>query len=396
MIIGLVGKPSSGKSTTFKALTLAEVPIAPYPFTTIGKNEGVAYVKVDCADTFFNTQCNPREGYCLNHKRFIPVRLIDVAGLVPEAHKGKGLGLQFLDDLRQADVLIHVVDASGGLNERGEPVDPGSHDVCKDVEFLEIELDMWYLSILKKGWEKFARGVQLQNKNVAISIATQLSGLNVSEDMANDAIRKVGLSSGKPATWTEDQLLRLAVELRRQTKPILIAANKMDLPSSHDNYLKLKEKFPHLTIVPCAADLELALREAAKKELIDYIPGENDFTIRGKVSEKQEKASQYIKDNIFSKYESTGVQNILDTAIFEVLKYITIFPGGMNNLADKHGNVLPDAFLLPEGSTALEFAFKIHTDLGKGFIKAFDVKKKLVIGKDHVLNHLDVIEIVSR
>ena len=137
MIVGLVGKPSAGKSTFFKAATLAEVEIANYPFTTIEKNEGVGFVKVDCADKEFNVQCNPRFGYCLDHKRFVPIQIIDVAGLVPGAHEGKGRGNQFLDDLRQADVLIHVVDISGSIDENGRPVDRGSYDPANDVIFLD-------------------------------------------------------------------------------------------------------------------------------------------------------------------------------------------------------------------------------------------------------------------
>jgi ribosome-binding ATPase YchF (GTP1/OBG family) len=100
MLIGLVGKPSVGKSTFFKAATLAEVPIASYPFTTIKANHGIGYVKVECIDREFNTQCNPSHGFCINHWRFVPVELMDVAGLVPGASEGKGLGNQFLDDFR--------------------------------------------------------------------------------------------------------------------------------------------------------------------------------------------------------------------------------------------------------------------------------------------------------
>ena len=110
MLIGLVGKPSVGKSTFFKAATLAEVEIASYPFTTIKPNHGVGYVKIDCIDKEFNVQCNPNHGFCIDHKRFVPVELMDVAGLVPGASEGKGLGNQFLDDLRQADVFLHIVE----------------------------------------------------------------------------------------------------------------------------------------------------------------------------------------------------------------------------------------------------------------------------------------------
>ena len=152
MLIGFVGKPSSGKSTIFAAATLIDVARASYPFTTIEPNRGMGFVRVECVDKEFNVQCNPRSGFCVNHTRFVPVELLDVAGLVPGAHEGKGLGNKFLDDLRQADVLIHVVDASGSTNEKGEAVESGSHDPSKDVKFLEEELELWMLGILENNW----------------------------------------------------------------------------------------------------------------------------------------------------------------------------------------------------------------------------------------------------
>ena len=205
MKIGLVGKPSSGKSTFFKASTLAEVDIAPYPFTTIARNEGIGFVKVECADKFFKVQCNPRFGFCINHIRFVPVDMLDVAGLVPGAHEGKGMGNQFLDDLRQADVLIHVIDISGSTNEKGEPVAPGSYDPENDIKFLEEELDYWYAGILKKGWDKFAREVQQTHKEVHKALGNQLTGLGVNENMVEDIIKKNGLDS-KPVLYLSDSL----------------------------------------------------------------------------------------------------------------------------------------------------------------------------------------------
>ena len=169
MLVGIVGKPNVGKSTFYKAATLAEAEIANYPFATIKPNEGVGYVRLPCADKDFNTQCNPRTGFCVNHFRFVPIQLLDVAGLVAGAHEGKGMGNQFLDDLRQADVLIHVIDVAGSTNDKGEPIVVGGHDPAVDVRFLEVELDMWYLGILKKGWEKFARTVT--QEKAAIHIA---------------------------------------------------------------------------------------------------------------------------------------------------------------------------------------------------------------------------------
>lgn len=396
MLIGLVGKPSAGKSTFFKAATLAEAEIANYPFTTIKPNSGVGYVKIECVDKDFGKQCNPRTGYCLNHIRFVPVQLLDVAGLVPEAHLGKGRGNQFLDDLRQADVLIHVIDVSGSLNAHGEPVDVGSHDPAKDVEFLEIELDMWYLGILTKGWEKFARTVQQEGVQVQKPLAKQLSGLGCDEEMVLAAITKLQLPPSV-MQWSEAHLKSLATELRKRTKPMIIAANKIDVRGGKENYERLVRQFPHYKIIPCSAESELALREAAKAGLINYIAGENHFDILHpeKLNENQLKALEFIKKNILEPHGSTGVQDVLDYAVFSVLRYIAIFPGGLNKLEDQYGNCLPDCFLLKDGSTALDFAYKLHTDFGKNFIRAIDVKTKRTVGKEHVLKHRDVVEIVA-
>ncbi len=392
MIIGLVGKPSSGKSTFFKACTLAEVDIANYPFTTIEPNEGISFVRVDCVDTEFNTQCNPRFGYCKNHKRFVPVQLIDVAGLVPGAYEGKGRGNQFLNDLSQADVLIHVVDMSGSINENGEPVEPLSYDPLKDIEFLEFEIDMWYLGILKKGWEKFAKQIQQEKREIHKALAKQLSGLKVNEDMVEEVIKQLNLNPETPTQWTEENLKQIATELRKRTKPMIIAANKIDVPGSEENLKRAQEKFKDTLIIPCSAESELALKEATKHNLIEYIPGEDTFEVKGNLSEKQQEALNFIKNNILKNFKSTGVQDILDKAVFDLLGYIAIFPGG-SSLKDSEGRTLPDCFLLPPESTALDFAYSLHTDIGDKFIKAVDIKTKKIVGKEHKLKNRDVIEI---
>ncbi|MBI2129281.1 redox-regulated ATPase YchF [Candidatus Woesearchaeota archaeon] len=397
MLVGVVGKANVGKSTFFKAATLAEVEIANYPFATIRPNSGVGYVKIDCADKFFNTQCNPREGFCIEHKRFVPVQLIDVAGLVPGAHEGKGMGNQFLDDLRQADVLIHVVDIAGTTNEKGEPIETLSYDPAKDIRFLEEELDFWILRLIKKGWDKFARTTQQTHGELNKAITSHLSGLNVKEELVKEIIGGFGLADKSLVEWGEEDLVRIASEIRRKTKPMIIACNKIDIPGADENFRRMQQEFPDRMLVRCSADSELALREAAKHGLISYIPGEKKFGMKesANLSEKQKAALNFIKTNVLDKYGSTGVQDVLDKAVFDVLKYIPIFPGGVNKLADQKGNIMPDCFLLPGNSTALDFAYRLHTDFGNKFIRAIDVKTKLTVGKDHRLKPGDVIEIVA-
>lgn len=394
MLIGLVGKPSVGKSTFFKAATLAEVEIASYPFTTIKPNHGMGYVKIDCIDKEFKTQCNPKHGFCINHKRFVPVELMDVAGLVPGASEGKGLGNQFLDDLRQADVFIQIVDLSGTTDENGKETE--NYDVTKDVVFLEDELNKWFFNIMNKMWKSFARKAEMEGLKFSEAVAKQFSGLKVTEEQVKSVLLKLNFKE-KPSLWDSNQLMHFVSRLREESKPMIIAANKIDTAKGDENYKKLKHKFPHLQIIACSADSELALREAAKHEMIDYIPGEKNFTIKKKLNSKQEEALEKIKKNILEKYEfGTGVQEILNKAIFELLGYVAIFPAGATKLGDSKGNILPDCFLLPPNSTALDFAFFLHTDFGKNFIKAIDAKTKRALGKDYTLKNRDALEIVTR
>lgn len=396
MLVGIVGKPSCGKSTFFKAVTLADVAIASYPFTTIKPNRGAGHVKIECADRFFKVQCSPREGYCIDGERFVPVELLDVAGLVPGAHEGKGLGNQFLDDLRQAHVLIHIIDASGSTNENGEAVEPGSHDPSKDVLFLENELDMWYINILKKAWEKFARQTYAEKQKVSAAIAKQFSGLNANEPMVAEIIEKMKLDEN-PTKWTEDQLSSFATALRKKTKPMIIAANKADTKFGKENYAKLKEKFPGYIIIPTSAEAELALKEAGKKNLIKYSAGAGDFTILepDKLSPAQKNALEFIKQTVVKEFGSTGVQKALNAAVLDILKLMPVFPGGVNKLTDQYGRTLPDCYLMSQNATALEFANRIHSDLAAGFIRAIDVKTHMTVGKEHKLKYGDVVEIIS-
>ncbi|MBI5226942.1 redox-regulated ATPase YchF [Candidatus Micrarchaeota archaeon] len=393
MLIGVVGKPSTGKSTFFMAATSVPVERSSRPFTTIKPNRAVAYVEVECVDKDFGKQCNPRTGFCVKGRRFVPVELLDVAGLVPGAHEGKGLGNKFLDDLRQADILVHIVDASGSTNEVGERVPTGSYDPCNDVRFLEQELDFWIKGILDANWAKLVREGRLNKENEDV-ITPQFSGLGMGRDIIAKVLKELRLEEKPLGDWTEEEKLALGKTLRKIGKPMIIAANKCDLSTGWDNYQKLKKTFPEYVVIPCSAEAEITLKGAAKANLIEYVPGDKEFKVTGHLNDGQSSALGIMKA-VCDKYNGTGIQKCLNAAVFDFLHYIAIFPGG-GNLQDSDGNILPDCFLLPRTTTALDFAFKLHSDIGKGFIKAIDYKTKQAVGKEHPLHHRDVIEIVFK
>jgi len=377
MIIGLVGKPSSGKSSYFKASTMIDVKISPLPFTTIASNIGIGYIALDCVEKEFNVKCNPKHGYCKNGKRFVPVKLADVGGLIPGSHLGKGIGNKFLDEIRQASALIQIIDASGLTDSEGQPTI--NYDPKIEIEFLENEIDLWFTDVIKRALQKVTK---VSSKADLIQILSeQLSGLGISKEHIEQALEK--------ASYTDTE--KFAKLIRKISKPIILAANKIDLRQSQENFEKLKQKYQN--IIPTSAEAEIALKKAAEKGLIDYSVG-NGFEIKGNLDENQKKALEFIKKEVIEKYGSTGVQNCLNKAVFEMLNYIAVYPvADANKLTDKEGNVLPDVYLIPKGTTAKELAFNIHTSIGEKFIAGIDARTKRKLSADYQLKNNDVIEI---
>ncbi len=395
-LLGVVGKPNTGKSTFFSAATLAAAEIANYPFTTIKPNRGVGYVRTPCVHEEFKVKDNPKNSLCLDGVRLVPVELIDIAGIVPGAWEGRGLGNQFLDEIRRADALIHVVDASGGTDCEGKTCKLGEHDPLEDVKFLEREITMWMVAILKKDWSKIARTAEADKKGIAAPLEERLTGLGIKRLYVAEAIRRANLNVDKPATWSDEDFYRFVDNLRHISKPMLIVANKIDLPTAEANVERMK-KLDYM-VIPCSAEAELALRRAAEKQLIDYKPGDRDFKITQpeKLSQGQTKALEAIREKVLQKNGSTGVQEAMNMAYFKLLNMITVYPvEDLEHLSDHNGRVLPDAYLIPKGTTAHQFAYLIHTELGESFIYAIDARDKRRIGEDAILKDRDVISIVS-
>jgi len=388
--IGLLGKANVGKSTFFSAATETPVASGNFPFTTIEPNVGIAYVKAECACKHFKIQ--HENELCVNGTRFIPIKLIDVAGLVPGAHEGKGLGNQFLDDARQAEVLIHVVDIAGTTDIQGQPVPVGTHDPLEDIEFVQDEFDQWFTDILKREWDKITREIDQKRAKLTDGITKRFTGLGIKDYQVHEILQKLGFVSRNPKEWNDLDIQTFVKELRRKTKPMIIAANKADLCQDF-NILK---KIPD-TVIPCSAETELLLRKASKSGIINYSSGDDNFTlIEGKeILPPQQNALNLVR-SVFSKIPSTGIQKILNTAIFDSLKLIVVYPvEDETKLTNKDGVILPDTKLLPQDSTAKDLAGLIHADIAKGFLHAIDCKTKQRISGDQKLKHGDVIKIVS-
>lgn len=392
----MVGKPNTGKSTFFRAATLAKAETGDYPFTTVEPNRGVAFVRVPEPAVEFGVKPQPRNSLSISGYRYVPVEMIDVPGLVRGAHAGRGLGNRFMDELRRAPALVHVVDASGATDAEGNAVEPGTHDPCEDVEFLEREVMLWYRGILERNWEKIKRRLSLGRESLPAVLSEVLAGLGIDERQVKAALREAKLPEA-PAGWGEEELAELSSALWRASRRLLIAANKVDVAAATENVERLKERFPHRRVVPVSAMAELVLRELAERGAVRYVPGEGGFEIAGKLSERERKALKIIKERVLEPYGSTGVQEVINTAVLELLGRIVVFPvADEHRLCDSEGRVLPDALLLEKGATARELAYAIHTDLGERFVAAVDVRTGRRISGDEPLKHLAVIKIQVR
>ena len=396
--VGIVGKPSSGKTSFTNAACMTEFKVGSYPFTTIEANVGVTHVRTTCACTDFDVEDNPKNSICIDGVRLVPIKLVDVAGLVPGAHEGRGMGNQFLDDLRQADVLIHIVDASGGLDADGQEVAAGSHDPIDDVRFLEEELVEWMLSIIQKDWRRITGRVRSEGAKLDELLLEKLSGLKITRRHIIKAIRNADLKAETVDKWTDEETRVFVRMLQKISKPIIIAANKIDRPSAEENFNRIQTEFPDYLVVPVSALTEKVLKDLEQKGVIKYIPGDDDFEILKTESLKESELSQLekIREHILKKYGGSGVQNLLNRAVFDFLDMITVYPvHDANSLTDSDGNVLPDVYLVPKGTTAKEFAGFIHTDLMESFIHGIDARTKMRISDKHELKDRDVIKIVS-
>ncbi len=398
-LIGIVGKPSAGKSTFLNAACLTNAKVSELPFTTIEPNKGVAYVKTNCVCKELNLNDNPKNSYCIDGNRFIPVNVLDVAGLVPDAHRGKGLGNKFLNDLIKADVLIHIVDISGSLDKTGKRIKMGENDPYEDILFLENEINLWFKQILEReDWAKFVKSYAREKKKFIEELYKRLSGIKINRNQIILALKNSNLDEKDPSVWSDDDLLDFSIKLREISKPILILANKIDKEIGMDNYIKLKNK-TESDVLPCSALAEFFLRDYHREKKIEYLPGTDEFNIINEqnLSQKELEMLKNIREKILKPLKETGIQNALNFAVFNILNQICVYPiSDLNKFTDNNDNVLPDAFLVKQGTLLRNFIRdKIHTDLADHFIFGIDARTKKRLGENYELKHNDIIKIVT-
>ena len=387
--LALAGKPNAGKSTFYTAATLADVDVANYPFTTVDPNRGVASVRTDCPCLELDERCGTDR--CLDGTRYVPVELLDVAGLVPGAHEGRGLGNQFLDELTNADAILNVLDASGSTNAEGEPVEEGSHDPVEDVEFIEEEMNQWLTGIIDRNWESVERKSRSPEFDINDALTDLMTGFGATTADVAACLRALEYPED-PIQWTDADREALASEVRARTKPIILVANKADI--ADDETLQRLDNAAEI-VIPATADGELALRRGVEAGVVDYKPGDADFEITGDLSDSQQAGLEQIRE-VMAEHGGTGVQRALNAAVYDLLEHLTAYPvQNETKWTDGQGNVLPDAVLLPEGSTPTDLAAAVHTDIAEGYLHAVNGKTKRRISDDYELDDGDVIKIVS-
>ncbi|MCX8162952.1 MAG: YchF-related putative GTPase [Candidatus Micrarchaeota archaeon] len=380
--IGIIGAPNKGKSTFFSAITKQQVAIADYPFTTISPNVAIAFVPTKCVCLELGVKCSTQ--YCDGEYRYLPVEVVDVAGLVKDAYLGRGMGNRFLDDLIKADGFIQVIDASGQTDLEGKKTQ--DFPIEEEIGFLKNELIHWLKAIILRGYQKY-KLKKLEN------MQKELSGLKISAEELKHALLEVGLNPER-IELDEKKAFRLA-SIIINTKPMLIAANKADKGGVMERIQKFKEKNKDIPLIASSAEYEYSLALAAKKGLIEYNYAKNSIKILEGLSSEQKRAIEQIKEYIKAN-NGTGVWEVLKQLIFEKMKMITAYPvEDENKYCDSKGRVLPDAFLIKSGTKLIDFATLVHSDFANYFVGAIDAKTKKNLSKEYIIKDKDVIKLIA-
>ncbi|KAH7043750.1 P-loop containing nucleoside triphosphate hydrolase protein [Linnemannia elongata] len=392
VVIACVGKPSAGKSSFLNAVTDATAKVGNYPFTTIKPNNGIAYFPIECPCKRFDKTklCAPRYGRCIDGKRFVPIQILDVAGLVPGASEGQGLGNQFLDDLRHANALIHVVDVSGTTDANGK--ETVGYDPIGDIEWLRGEIHSWIFGNLNKRWSQIVRRHVAVKASTAETLHNQFSGYGATLSLVQKSLDRSGVKEPMD-TWEKETIIKIVDAFLDERFPTVIALNKIDLPDSDKNISKIMRKYDQNKIVLSSALAETFLRKLHKQKFIHYEEGTDNVQTKDDLPEsdlkplddKLQNRIEKVQDLVLYRYGSTGVQDVVLKAV-EILGLIPAFPvKSLTTFANTNGKgVFRDCVLLWPGTTVLEFADIVHPEIAKHYLGAETIGNRK-IGEDDVI-----------
>lgn len=353
---GIVGLPNIGKSTLFNALTKMMIAANNFPFCTIEPNTGIVDVPDPNIDTLSDLTKSEKRVHA-------SIKFIDIAGLVKGASKGEGLGNKFLSNIRETDLIIHVVRCFNDINVTH--VD-GKVDPVADAETINLELILADIQVAENAKEKIEKKFKAQKE--------------------------------KPLLMT---VLEKVIAHLVEEKPL----RTCDLSKEELNELKI---LPFLTLKPmiyvaniAEEDLEVGENENSQK-LKAYADKQNCLmvTISAKIEQELAGLSDEDAKEYLASYNLTekGLDRLINTA-FSQLGLITYYTTGEKETR---------AWTIKRGTKAPEAAGKIHTDLQKGFIRAEVISFADMVkfktrpaaksagvakmeGKDYIVNDDDVI-----
>ncbi len=310
---GIIGLPNVGKSTLLNALCQAKAQTANYPFCTIEKNIGTAKVPDPILDEL-QALLNPQEAVPAT------VEIVDIAGLVPGASKGAGLGNRFLSEIRQVDALVHVVRC---FDDENIAHTEGNTDPLRDVDLIETELALADLERLEKETDRTKRDFSPQGRKLHAVLERLFSELS-----SGRAIRDIPFS--------EEEAELIAPSDYLTGKPVLFVANVDDSGHFKDNagYQALCQRFGSGKVLPVCARLEEECAELEPEERMEFL-------------------SQL-------GFQEDALARLIE-AIFRLLGLIRFYTFANNKLR---------AWEIPKGTTAEIAAGKIHSDMQTGFIRA--------------------------
>lgn len=317
----------------------------------------------------------------MNGLRSVPIELLDVAGLVPGAHQGRGLGNKFLDDLRHADALIHVVDVSGTTDAEGKAT--RGYDPSVDIEWLRGEIVRWVEGNLMEKWGSIKRRHVAIKGNAVDTLQGQFSGYGSTRDVVARTLDRIALKEPLEQ-WSNETVSRVVDQFVEEKFPIVLALNKIDHADADKNIAKIAKMVPADRMVLCSAISEVFLRKLAKQKYVRYVEGSEFVDTRedlieqgeadgGGLKECDEKLKtriENLKDMVLYRFGSTGVVQVLSRAA-DVLGLVPVFPVKNTHTfgAASTGPVFRDCVLVKKNSTVSDVARKIMGDAPVSFIE---------------------------